>query len=138
MSLPSANSVLVSLGLAGLDKAGALRLPGVWSVSGPGGVEVRPVPRLWGLPVCPIPAGWGSPSGLEHGAGSCGGCGVGGCSAFRCLPKEGSPRGSLTRGGGLPAAWEEAGVAGAEGSARCHGLGLLGMGPLIRKNPVVV
>ena len=53
MSLPAANSALVSLGLAGLDKGGALGLPGVWSVSGPGGVEVRSVPQALGTPSVP-------------------------------------------------------------------------------------
>ena len=123
MSLPTANSALLSLGLAGLDKGGALGLPGVWSVSGPGGVEVRSVPQALGLPVCPLEP-------LEHGAGSCWGCGVGGCSPFWVSPKGREPQEFLNLGvGGLPAAWEEAGIAKAAGSAHWQGLGCWIGGP---------
>ena len=56
---------------------------------------------LWGLPVWPSPAVWGSPSGLEHGARSCWGCGVGGCSPFWVFPKGREPQEFLNLGVGV-------------------------------------
>lgn len=66
---------------------------------------------------------------------SCWGCGVGGCSPLWVSPE---PQGFLTLGWGFAAARGEAGAAGAEGSACWQGLGLVGLGPSIRRNPGMV